>query len=376
MSSRGRLCFYVPYLYPVAADGEIPFVGGSEVRHWALARAMAERGFEVTAATCDYGQGPLVRRDGVSLVRTYSTASGAPGVRFFYPRLWKAMKTMHDADADVYLASGSGLPAGWTYDASRLRRAGFVFLAAHDADAMASLPLLTTRRERWWYLRALRGADARVAQTDAQRRLFRASFAVEARVIPNPVDVPPVAVDAGANRTILWIATYKPSKRPEWFLELASRLPQLRFTMIGYPPRGESTPEWREASRTAADLENLDVLGFVEHSRIGEFLRDAALFVHTSPLEGFPNALLEAWARGIPSVTTVDPGGVFAGHDIGCVVDTVDSLEETVAGLMAAPERRRTLGAKARAYVESHHGPEHTYEPLAELLDAVIEARG
>jgi glycosyltransferase involved in cell wall biosynthesis len=375
MNSRGRLCFYVPYLYPVAADGEIPFVGGSEVRHWALARAMADRGFEVTAATCDYGQGPLVRKEGVSLVRTYSTTSGVPGVRFFYPRLWKAMKTMHDADADVYLASGAGLPAGWTYDASRRRRAAFVFLAAHDADAMAALPLLTTKRERWWYRRALRGADARVAQTDAQRRLFRESFAVEAQVIPNPVDVPSVPVDAGANRSILWVATYKPSKRPEWFLELARRLPQHRFTMIGYPPRGESTPEWREASRAAADLENLDVFGFVEHSRIGEFLRDAALFVHTSPLEGFPNALLEAWAHGVPSVTTVDPGGVIADHGIGSVVETLDGLEQAVAALMEAPERRRMLGMRAQAYVENHHGPEQAYEPLADLLDAVIEGR-
>lgn len=335
---------------------------------------MAGRGFDVTAATCDYGQAPVVERDGITLLRTYATTSGAPGLRFFYPRLWKAMKTMHDAHADVYLASGAGLPAGWAYDAARASRASFVYLAAHDADAMTSLPFVTTRRERWWYLRALRGADARVAQTEAQSVLFRTNFAVDTCVIPNPVELPAVPADAGVNRTILWVATYKPSKRPEWFLDLARRLPQLRFTMVGFAPRGEATQALQEARRAAAGLPNLEVHGFIAHSRIGELLRNAAVFVHTSPLEGFPNALLEAWAHAIPSVTAFDPGGVIARHGLGEAVDSREGLEQAVAALMAAPERRRVLGAKAREYVETHHGPEHAFEPLAALLDGVIEA--
>jgi glycosyltransferase involved in cell wall biosynthesis len=373
MSTRGRLCFYAPYLYPVAAGGEIEFVGGTEVRQWTLARALAERGFDVAVATCDFGQEADVIRDGVSLLRTYSTEAGVPVVRLFYPRLWKALRTLRRANADVYLANGASIATGWAYDAAKLSRSCFVFLAAHDDDARRSLPALTTVRERWWYLRALRGADARVAQTETQRLLFRDNFAVETQVINNPVDLPFAPADVADNDTILWVATYKASKRPEWFTELARLLPGRRFVMVGGIPQfGASTRSWEDAKQAAGASPNLAVHGFVDHRRIGEFLRRAALFVHTSPAEGFPMAVLEAWSYGVPTVTAVDPDGVVARHGIGEIVSSRDQLLEVVTRLMRDPAERTRLGARARAYVESHHSPDRTFDPLAELLDRLI----
>jgi glycosyltransferase involved in cell wall biosynthesis len=329
----------------------------------------------VVVATCNYGQARVVKRENVALLSTYSTDAGIPGIRFFYPRLWKTLRTLLAVRADVYIASGASLHTGWAYDAARVQRAPFVFFAASDKDAFPTLPSLRQRRERWWYLRALRGADARIAQTELQRRLFLDSFGVKATVLPNPVALPATRADAGANNVVLWLSTYKTVKRPEWFLELARRLPQLRFVMVGFPPSAHVNETWRKAREAAAHLSNLEVHGFVEHGRIGEFLRDAGLFVHTSPLEGFPNTLLEAWSYGIPSVSAVDPGGVVEQHQLGEVVETIDQLVEAVARMMEAPDRRRVLGARARSYVERHHGPGRTFEPLADLLDRVIEER-
>jgi glycosyltransferase involved in cell wall biosynthesis len=369
---RGRICFHSPFLYPVVAEGEVEFVGGTEVRQWNLAQALAARGFDVTIATCDFGQEPLVERAGVTLLRTYSMKAGMPGVRLFYPRLWKAMRTLLQANADVYLANGSGVPAGWAYHASRLRGSKFVFLAASDGDAVPSLPWLNRRRERWWYLKALRGADARVAQTDLQRGLFQENFGVETQVIPNPVELDTSPVDAGANNSVLWLSTYKPSKRPEWFIELARRLPHLHFVMVGLPASGRAAESWHAAQHAAAGMSNLEAHGFVSHARAMEFFRSAALFVHTSPAEGFPMTLLESWSQGIPAVTTFDPGGTIVKHKIGAVATDIEGLVDAVARMMSAPTERRALGASARRYVEEHHGPEKTYDPLAALLDRLI----
>jgi glycosyltransferase involved in cell wall biosynthesis len=282
------------------------------------------------------------------------------------------MRTLRRVRADVYLANGAALSTGWAYDAAKLCGSSFVFLTASDKDAFRSLPGLTKRRDRWWYLRALRGADARIAQTEEQGRLFRENFGLDAHVIASPVDLPGAPVDAGANDVILWFSTYKPSKRPEWFLELARRLPELQFVMIGFPPSAETNGSWQAAKRTALELPNLEVHGFVEP--VADFLRAAALLVHTSPLEGFPNILLEAWSYGVPSVTVVDPGGVVERHGVGEIVDSVDRLAEAVGGLMTAPDRRSMLGARARDYVARYHGPDCTFEPLATLLDNVIAA--
>jgi glycosyltransferase involved in cell wall biosynthesis len=372
MSSRGRLCFNVPQLYPHAA-GRDDFIGGIEVLDWALARGLAERGFDVSIATCDYGQAAVERRSGVALWRTFSPEAGVPGFRFVYPRLWKTMRTLRSVNADVYLASGGGLTAGWAYESARLRGSRFVFMAASDKDVLRSLPALTQRRAKWWYLRALRGADAHIAQTERQRRLFHENFGIDADVIAGPVELPAASVDAGANDVILWLSTYKPSKRPDWFLELARRLPKFRFVMIGFAPSSKTNGSWQAANRAAADLPNLEVHGFVD--QIDDFMRAAAVLVHTSPLEGFPNIFLEAWSYGVPSVTAVDPDGVVKQHGMGEVVETVEELAETVGAIMANPDRRRVLGAHARRYVEGHHGPDRTYEPLALLLDRVIEVK-
>jgi glycosyltransferase involved in cell wall biosynthesis len=285
------------------------------------------------------------------------------------------LRTLYRAHADVYLASGAGIQAGLAYDAARLRRSKYVFFAASDKDLFRSLPALKTRRERWWYLRALRGADARVAQTDHQRRLFQVNFGVDAQVIVNPVQLPPATVDVGATETILWLSTYKPAKRPQWFLDLARSLPQFQFVMVGFPPSPETNKNWREAREAAMSLPNLEVHGFVEHSRIGEFFRRTALFVHTSALEGFPNTLLESWSYGIPTISAVDPDRVIERHRLGAVVASFDELMKAVVAKMRDPDERRNLGARARRYVERYHAPARTFDPVAQLLDDLILAQ-
>jgi glycosyltransferase involved in cell wall biosynthesis len=373
MTPRGRLCFFVPYLYPLTTDGQIQLVGGGEVHQWSLARGLAARGFDVSIATCDFGQPARVVRDGVTLVRTFSPEAGVRVVRFFYPRLWKSMRTLWRERADIYMAQGSGLAAGLAYDAAQLRNAGFVFLAAHDFDALTTLPFLTNRRARWWYERALRGADMRIAQTEHQRRLFLDNFAQETTVLGNPVDIPARVVDPGANAVVAWVATYKPGKRPEWFTELARRLTDHRFVMVGaLPPFTSRLESWEAAKRAAKECPNLTVHGFVARERIGEFLEQAALFVHTSPAEGFPMAVLEAWSYGIPSVTSVDPDGIVARFGLGEVVTTIDGLAEAVTRLMGDAEQRRAIGARARAYVERHHAQDSIYDRMASLLDPLV----
>lgn len=374
MTGRGRIALYAPYLYPIASgDGNAQFAGGTEVRQWALARALAKRGFEVTIATCNFGQPPLVVHERVSLVRTYALHEGIPGIRLLYPRFWRAVRTLVGVGAQVYMANGAGIATGWAYDAAKLSRARFVFLASSDYDALPNLPFLQNRREKWWYLRALRGADARVAQTQAQSRLFLENFHVHTSVIPNPAELPSTATDAAANEIVLWLSTYKPHKRPEWFVELARRLPHVKFVMVGaIPDFGRATNEWELARLASRDCANLEVHSFVEHQRIKDFLSRAALFVHTSPAEGFPMTLLEAWSYGVPTVSCVDPADAVTTHQLGEVASTLEDLTSAVRTLMGDPVARGALGVRARRYVQHFHGPESTYEPLASLLDHLI----
>src|SRR5580765_5928098 len=288
VNGRGRVCFFAPYLWPAFSQGQIEFAGGAETQQAALARGLVARGFEVAVATCDYGQGRRVEREGITFHATHPPFAGIPVVRFFHPRLSGNLRALLAAKAAVLYQRGAGLQAGIAFDVERSTRAAFVFGSAHDTNAQAEMPLLHNPRDRWWVARAVRGADAIIAQTRVQQDLFRRSWGRESFVIPNLVELPRSTANAGAGGAVVWLSTYKEYKRPLWVVELARRMPSVRFIMAGIIPPTPLTPEVYERTREAArSLPNLEVRGHLAQHRLADFFSSGALLLHTSPLEGF-----------------------------------------------------------------------------------------
>jgi glycosyltransferase involved in cell wall biosynthesis len=366
------VCFFAPYLWPAFSGGRIPFAGGAETQQRMLATGLAARGLEVVVATCDYGQGERVESQGITFLATHPPFAGLPGLRFLHPRLTGNLRALHRAAADVYYARGAGWSAAVAHHVARARRAAFVFGAAHDRDADPALPGVRGPRDRWAFRRALRDADLVVAQTAVQRERFARELGVAATVVPNPVELPARAADPAAGTALVWLSTYKPSKRPEWFVEIARRRPGMRCLMAGVVPPPPLTAEPFESARAAAAaLPNLEVRGHVDHARIGELFAIAALFVHTSPAEGFPNTLLEAWAHGVPAVTAFDPDGILERERLGERVPDLDGLIAAVDRWWSEPARRAEAGARARAWVREHHAPDRVIDRFAALIGSL-----
>lgn len=376
MSGRGRICLYVPYLYPVVSGGKVPFAGGIEVQLSLLARGLAARGFDVSVVTCDYGQPDDLVVDGVRLIKCFPPFAGLPVVRFFHPRLSTTIAALRRADADVYLLQGAGFYAGLVCDVARAMGRRFVFLAGHDHDVLRELPDVHGWRDRTAYRRALAGASLIVVQTERQRAWLRESFGRDSIVVMNPVDIPDQVAQPAARQRVVWLATYKPSKRPEWFTRFAERHPDLECDMVGVIPTPPLTDaEYRAAKSVGDRCPNLTVRGPLPHERVGEYLLEAALFTHTSPAEGFPNAFLEAWSHGLPTVTCFDPDGIIAREKIGEQHDTYEAWEEAVVRWMADPSLRAAAGARAREYARAHHGSGAIQDRLAAELDRLVAAR-
>jgi glycosyltransferase involved in cell wall biosynthesis len=106
---------------------------------------------------------------------------------------------------------------------------------------------------------------------------------------------------------------------------------------------------------------------------IADRYRAADVFCLPSHWEGLANALLEAMASGLPSVTTAvsgHPEVVTDGVD-GWLVDAqrVDVLRDRLREVLANPELRAAVGAAARARAEGVGDSSRAGARLAALLD-------
>jgi len=375
MTRAPRVCMYVEFLYPVVSQGRVPFAGGIEVQLTLMGRGLSRRGFDVHVVTCDYGQPDRLEVEGLTLLKSYPPSGGLPVLRFFHPRLTRGLAALWRSDADVYLFRGAALWAGLVALVARLRGRRFVWLTGHDHDVVRELPDVHGARDRGAVRYAIGGADAIVTQTRSQQERLHSDFGRDSTVIMNSVElVSPEAVeDPGAHSTLLWLSTYKPEKRPEWFLTFAERHPGIPCRMVGVIPDTAAGQRcFRDAQAVAARCPNLRVEGPVPHERIGEVLTGTALFAHSSPVEGFPNTLLECWSRGIPAVSAVDPDGIVEREGLGACRTDYDAWEQAIEARLADPERRRLEGARARVWVEGHHAPEVVHEALARRLRDVL----
>ena len=87
-----------------------------------------------------------------------------------------------------------------------------------------------------------------------------------------------------------------------------------------------------------------------------EALRKASLFVLPSRFEGYPNALLEALACGLPVIATSCPGGtveILANGAYGMLVppDDVAAMTTALEAMLSTPDLRDAYAWKARRAV-------------------------
>jgi glycosyltransferase involved in cell wall biosynthesis len=218
--------------------------------------------------------------------------------------------------------------------------------------------------------RSLVGATDRfIAVSEVDARLGRQRLAIPSGAITtirNGIADTPWRARPAASRVVAMVARDCMPKDYATLLRAAAGL-DCEVWCIG---SGTDTAAFRDAARrTGADVERrVRFLG--ARTDVAELLARCGVFVLSSDFEGLPLSVIEAMRAGLPTVAS-DVGGMrelVAPGRTGMLFAPRDhvALRSHLESLLAAPERRDTLGATARRVFERRFA-------LAPMIDRTID---
>jgi len=372
---RPHICFVAPHTWPVFShDPRNEFIGGAEVQQSILARALARVGYRVSMICLDFGQPQEVLLDGVRVYKTHRPDAGLPVLRFLHPRMTAMWRALRAVDADVYYQRCSAVLTAIVAEFCRLHGKRSIFASAADLDFVPGRQPIRYRRDRWLFERGLARVDRIVVQNATQQRSCRANYRRESTQVPNCYELPADA-SPGSGDSVLWVASIRERdhKRPELFLELARRLPQRRFVMIGGAGGASRTNACFEAIRKAARaIPNLEFAGFLPLPRVEAYFDRARVLVNTSTHEGMPNTFLQAWARGVPVLAFVDIGARLHGEPLYRAAESVDAAAAEIERLFTDDGYWRQGSVRCREYFDSTHSVPKVMARYEVLLDELL----
>lgn len=278
--------------------------------------------------------------------------------RRIFKDLGKCLKTDFDA-AHLNTSCGTfGLFRDY-FIARRIKKKGIPLVTHYHCD----IPYwIRNTLSRWCLGRLVRLSDENIVLCANSQQFLKEKYGADSRHIPNFVEERLVRTDDKQIRpTIeraLFVGRVEQAKGARELFEAAKQLPHIRFDLVG------------SVCDTVADWEkpdNVHLLGSVPNEQVIRFLNDADLFLLPSHTEGCSMALMEAMARGVPSIATdVGANADMLSGNCGIVVrrENADDIVKAIGDLTPA-ELRREMSANAVNKIRTHYTDKNVKELIA-----------
>lgn len=302
------------------------------------------------------------------------------------PSSMSAYIDVYQPDAAVILGSGYSVAT----IAAPFAKRGIPFMLGERSAPSTSLDGYWRGYSREDYCQVYRTADVISVQFPAYAEDFPEWLRHKVRVIPNPVDLVGKDDLEGTQRknVILYAGRlHREHKRPHLliraFAMIAEFHPDWVLHMYGHDVGGE-----RQTLMEMVTTMNLQsrVTVFDPVDNIEMAYRSSKIFVIPSLLEGFPNALSEALANGLPAIgfsecpgvsdlIVHDENGILADCHVGAdEASLAGVLAESIQELIQDDERRRRLSAGAISSV-AQYDTQIVSQQWLEEVDALFSSK-
>jgi glycosyltransferase involved in cell wall biosynthesis len=224
-----------------------------------------------------------------------------------------------------------------------------------------------------------RDVDLFTLLTSEDAAAFRRQGMDNTAWLPNPLAFwpeEPVPVRTAESGVVTYLGRFSTEKGVTFLVDawgrIAEEFPGWRLRLVGSGPDEKAVR--RQVSGLAAGADRVDILPPVTDTEAE--LRHADLVVLPSLTEGLPLVLAEAMAMGLPCVAADCSAGVRLLSLDGAaalLVPRADpaALAGRIAGLMAAPDERASLGSLAREAVRRYRVDE-VMEQWERLIAGVL----
>lgn len=372
--ARYRICVVGPYAGSMLFERwSQQYAGGAEMQQVLLARELARRGHDVSFVIQEADGPEKCEVDGITVYR-YAPVRVFSGVNagIKCQRLWRTLMRIRP---EIIYQRMADWQTGVCAAAARSIGAIFIHAVASDRDVADDRGMNGNVWQRWMYHWGLARAALILAQHTQQVAFLRANYGLEARLFPS-VYLSTSKVRRTERDGVCWVGMFSEGKRPAMLMELARRVPESRFMLIGGPGADQQGAAIR--NRLAAEargLANVHLLGFLNPLDVDRRLGEAMVLVNTSPGcgEGLPVTYLQAWRQATPTIGFSSAGRDEILQSCGWSVRNLDELAALLRRLKQDPDLARARGRQARKYFEEHHAADVVIPQFEDLMGEVVE---
>jgi len=225
--------------------------------------------------------------------------------------------------------------------------------------------------------RAIREGEAVVGNSAYVSETVTSRFGVPTRTIYDGIRredyfASPQLRATNTTPVVIYAGSFQPLKRVRLAIEEASRWKDVRFRLAGQGVEQESCRELAQQ----LGCRNVDFLGHISQSQLGEEMRRADIFFFPSESEGHPQVLGQAAACGLPCVAMnhYRPDYVVNGGT-GFLAATDTELSEKLGLLLRREDLRQSM-----SHAAVRHAAKFDWDRVAQewellFVDAVARRR-